>query len=261
MAWIYFQGSEASPLGSKDGLEQSPTVSKTDIAKVFFCPECQKVTFTELPSGTMSKHYEAKCCRASTSSLEVFHARTLVWQVLEKAWQESEVDFSSRLSGSQKKYVRLLCFSKTSQQLELEDFERSSEHLPKSGMTVDGRVFLPQALELPTKGKDGSYLPTITASSYGTQTNPNADPRPSLETMARKNLWPTPTVHGNYQNKKQGKSHLIGLATAVKETNTTGGQLSPMWVEWLMGYQTGHTELKPWAMEWFHNKSKKLSKS
>lgn len=82
---------------------------------------------------------------------------------------------------------------------------------------------------------------------------------------------PTPTIHGNYNRKGASKSSGDGLATFVKmwptplasdwkshspakqATNSRplrekigasdGGALNPEWVEWLMGWPIGHTEL------------------
>lgn len=99
--------------------------------------------------------------------------------------------------------------------------------------------------------------------------------------------WPTPTVCGNYNQKGMSKSSGDGLATAVKKrmfptatatahkgwsknhnraaTNDRidytiereayqagqAGQLNPVFVEWLMGWPVGWTELKPLAMDKF----------
>jgi hypothetical protein len=76
-------------------------------------------------------------------------------------------------------------------------------------------------------------------------------------------MWPTPTVahvvrrnHDEpiekYQQRvkdyeegrakgKPGKS--LGVAVRIKNDNQDGGTLNPNWVEWLMGYQIGHTDL------------------
>lgn len=291
MAWIYLVESVESDLPLMNTLQQSRIVKTTDTLKAFCCPGCNRVTLIELQSGMTSKLCERKCCHQSTLSLEVFPVKISVLQELVKAWVESEVVFSTRLSDLQKKLTRRLCSWKTFQQLELEDFEKSSEHLPKSGMTVDGLVFLPVALEPHISVKDGSYLPTPTAQSYGTNKGGAAGRtgkvRMSLETMARANFWPTPTVHGNYNRPGSSKKAGLGLATAVKlyptpaardwrdngkspaelarnsQTLATiaGGQLNPMWVEWLMGYPIAWTELNASVTQWFHSKSKRRLKN
>ncbi len=85
--------------------------------------------------------------------------------------------------------------------------------------------------------------------------------------------WPTPTVCGNYNRKGASASSGDGLATAVTKCATPtardwksgkaseetharnsrplseqiGGSLNPTWVEWLMGWPLGWTDLKPLA--------------
>lgn len=99
----------------------------------------------------------------------------------------------------------------------------------------------------------GLWFPTPTATNYGRNKSlgPNAQERMSLQTMARRNMWPTPTVHGNYNRKGASKTSGDGLATAVKLASPPedGGPLNPTWVEWLMGWPMGWTDLKPLAMD------------
>lgn len=70
--------------------------------------------------------------------------------------------------------------------------------------------------------------------------------------------WPTPTVNGNNNRKGASPKSGDGLATAVKsfsqpesdlqngeqQEENNSGQLNPTWVEWLMGYPLGWTELR-----------------
>lgn len=51
-------------------------------------------------------------------------------------------------------------------------------------------------------------------------------------------LFPTPTVNGNYNRKGASTTSGDGLATVV------GGKLNPTWVEWLMGFPLGWTDLE-----------------
>ena len=94
-------------------------------------------------------------------------------------------------------------------------------------------------------------------------------------TPPRMKAWPTPTVCGNYNRKGASPTSGDGLATAVlkcatptaspwrsgKASQSTmernsrplseqiGGSLNPTWVEWLMGWPLGWTDLKPLEMD------------
>lgn len=96
-------------------------------------------------------------------------------------------------------------------------------------MTVDGKLYQLKKSELRTFVKDGSYLPTPTANSYGTNKGGGAGrvgmERPSLQTMAK----------------------------------DRGGVLDPIFVEWVMGYPSGWTELKGLVIAWFRPKRGKRS--
>lgn len=78
------------------------------------------------------------------------------------------------------------------------------------------------------------------------------DKNPNLETVVARTMWPTPQASDNrdrgcmedpsiQRRIKIGKQ--IGLTTAVKETRSSGS-LNPQWVEWLMGYPEGWTDLE-----------------
>lgn len=288
MAWIYLVESAESVSHSSLGCELSLIVNKTDTLSPYYFQGNLKESCTELQSGMTCKRSLETCCRQLTLSLEVSLARTSASLIrMQKAWGESVQDFSSKLSDLQKKLVRRLCSSKTSQQLELEDFVRSSEHLPKSGMTVAGLVYLPQALERRISANDGSYWPTPTASTSGTngkskcpETGKWINGRPSLYMMAARNLWPTPLAsdavkmgHGNLSHaakfatpqardfRSGQKSRWVNPARSRNLNDQIGGQLNPTWVEWLMGYPLGHTELNALGIQWFQRKQEKRSKS
>ena len=102
---------------------------------------------------------------------------------------------------------------------------------------------------------------------------------PNLETIVGRRMWPTPTAHDAKDTgtaPSEGKRNTPNLAYQAKnwptprtkgmcggtgswellKKNTTieearamgagnGGKLNPMWVEWLMGWPLGWTDLKP----------------
>ena len=90
-------------------------------------------------------------------------------------------------------------------------------------------------------------------------------------------MWPTPTVCGNHNRKGASKTSGDGLATKVYATPTArdwrsgkasqatmdrnsrplseqiGGSLNPTWVEWLMGWPLGWSDLKPLETDKYRN--------
>ena len=259
MAWIYLAASAVSPLPYRHGFDPSPTVKTTHTRSRYFCPECQKGICQLHPFGTMcelSKWEYFLAASPSTSSMAASHARTLALQALESAWTASARGFSGKSKDLSKKYSHVMSFLKTCQRSGRVACQMFVEHLPPSGMIVAGRLYQPQKLELRTLEKDGScLLPTPSACSVGTNLGGAAGRvgkvRPSLQTMARKNLWPTATA----RDWKSGSMGTQGNSRPLSEQ--VGGQLNPTWVEWLMGYRAEWTVLKPWATLWFQSKREK----
>lgn len=106
--------------------------------------------------------------------------------------------------------------------------------------------------------RGGGYLPrlpTPTAMQYGYNTSPGpAGPRPSLGQMAKMGQWPkrlpTPTARDYKDGTAKSCQNvpingLLGRAVHQLQEPTTGGKLSPLWVEWLMGWPVGWTDLNP----------------
>jgi site-specific DNA-cytosine methylase len=82
------------------------------------------------------------------------------------------------------------------------------------------------------------HWPTPTA-HMSKETNAPSEHRRNTPTLTAQVNWPTPVADdtGHRKNKyAQG-----GTALSTK----AGGQLNPMWVEWLMGWPLGWTDLKP----------------
>ena len=61
-------------------------------------------------------------------------------------------------------------------------------------------------------------------------------------------MWPTPKASESgpdYAWATRKGSGADDLPTAVSRENPSGGQLNPTWVEWLMGFPPGWTDLEP----------------
>lgn len=172
---------------------------------------------------------------------------------------------------------------KTAQLCLLEDSELSSVTWPRSGMTVNGQCWELPMLERRTSvtGFGLWRTPTVGMINADRAKDPEYTARKEAKgqtiTLAdqvrHQRLWPTPTVCGNHNRKGASATSGDGLATAVKKfpTPTAGadclgawggsnaraqmkklvseselyGPLNPTWVEWLMGWPLGWTDLKP----------------
>ena len=105
-----------------------------------------------------------------------------------------------------------------------------------------------------TLGRAVKLWPTPTVST-GAQTKENPTPRQTGGTSlaGAVKLWPTPNASDNrdrgsmrdpaiQRRIKLGKQ--VGLSMAVKDgANQETGSLNPQWVEWLMGFPEGWTDL------------------
>lgn len=170
------------------------------------------------------------------SFLEGFHVRTLAQ--LEKA-QESMVrnqDFGGTWQELSVKYDLILCSWRTHHCLLEEDLQWSSVTLPKWGMTRNGVVFQHSTLERLTSETEFGSLQRI---------------------------WTTPSASdagrgGCITEKMTGTSLAQQVNTPSRiplfalQLDTATGPMNPEWVEWLMGWPIGWTELKPLEMDRFH---------
>jgi hypothetical protein len=131
--------------------------------------------------------------------------------------------------------------------------ESSSVTWPRSGMTVDGRCWELPTLERRISGT-GSGLsprfPTPLVGGTGPSTHGQISGQFRTQLAAAFAKWPTPTA----RDWKSGKA-----SDATMERNSRplseqiGGSLNPTWVEWLMGWPLGWTDLKPLATDKSHS--------
>jgi hypothetical protein len=153
------------------------------------------------------------------------------------------------------------------------DSTTSSPTWPRSGMTRNGRAYQRPPLVRLTSDGDSSWLHTPTAKAN--QSSPSMAKRDKgswfrdlwptprsrdykdtgantdWEQVARKGrlagavMWPTPKSSPSgpdYARVNREDSGGDDLATSV--ARETPGQLNPTWVEWLMGFPIGWTDLE-----------------
>lgn len=87
--------------------------------------------------------------------------------------------------------------------------------------------------------------PTATIGTKGGRVTPRKSREGGtlIEAVSQRSTWATPTVHGNYNRAGASAKSGDGLATQA------GGSLNPTWVEWLMGWPLGWTDLRPLATD------------
>jgi hypothetical protein len=142
------------------------------------------------------------------------------------------------------------------------------ETLPASGMTQNGTLYqLPQlvrhtvetgcslwptptAVTRPMEGNVRLYRAKIQAGEM-TETEANQMLGKSVrEPQGKLQRWPTPTASswGNEGSRnildKRIEDGTITPEDKRQMTSGNGGRLNPTWVEWLMGFPTGWTDLK-----------------
>ena len=184
--------------------------------------------------------------------LEDSRARTLAAPEAVSALMESAADCGERWRELSARFDLDTFSWKTAHCLFVEDLPSSSVTLPLSGTMRAGWCWeLPMSAPCTKEKECGWLLPTPitidTGSRFNRSKSPGAKLRPTIGAMARHNLWPTPTVKGNYNRKGVSKKSGDGLATMA------GGPLNPTWVEWLMGWPMGWTEYEPLGTDKFQS--------
>ena len=258
MSWHFLvEGAEVSSEAiCWDGNQFVPSSEKTTLG-AYCLPDNGTESCLGSPSGMTYVHL--KGCPGeggSMSSQADFLARIFPPLAKERASKESSPAFGPRWHELSVKFDPDTSSWKTHRCLFQEDLPWSSVTLPKWGLMHAGVCWERTTPALPTSGTGSGYsLPTPTASSGGTNksASPGAAVRPTLETMARRGMWPTPNVPngGRRVSKdaeirftgstptayKDGKKQQVGLEqavawwpTPVSTDGSHGGRVIPrMW--------------------------------
>jgi hypothetical protein len=163
----------------------------------------------------------------SISSVEDSHVRISAMPEPVLASRDPEVDYSTKQSESFAFWNRNTCCWKTYQLSLLEGLETYSGRWPRSGMMRSGTAY---------------PLPVLVRLTAGTGYS----------------SWPTPTARDYKDGTAKGcqnvpENGLLGRVVHSKdsENNVPNGSLNPTWVEWLMGFPEGWTDLSASEMPLF----------
>ncbi|EKO25398.1 hypothetical protein LEP1GSC104_3486 [Leptospira interrogans str. UI 12621] len=230
MSWHFSQALEGAFL-EESSLDGEPSVLSKSIL---------------IASPNLSKDRMTKFSQFSRSGMtfalltEQFGEELLTWfreDFLAKTFQSQVKESESKGSGQvfgKKCLESFAKFDHVTHSWKIPHFLPSVESIefsgtwPRWGMMLNGECWERTTPELLTSESGFGFLPTPVATNGSGNRSPGSSKfRPSLIEMARKNTWPS-------------KKSEDGLATAVN-----GGPLNPMWVEWLMGWPLGWTDLEP----------------
>jgi hypothetical protein len=167
-----------------------------------------------------------------TLYLADFHARTSAQQDTGQVLTESEAGCGEKWHASFTKYDPDTRLWKTHQCSLLGDLEPFLETWPQWGLMRDGECWEQRTLEQTIRGTESGLSQEI-------------------------EKFPTPTSH----NSKEGAYPAEYTRKAPSLATHAGGKLNPMWVEWLMGWLLGWTDLKPLEMDKSHSAPPQLGKS
>lgn len=194
-------------------------------------------------------------------------ARTSHQQAKEQASPAPAPASGLKCTESFAKYNHATHSWKTPQCSLLADLDEYSETWPKSGIMLHGACWeLPTAAP-PTAATESGFLrfgtPTATMRprSKRFQQGANRLPNPAevaeMELGKPHHMLPTPTCQdaANNGGKSQTERNTPPLNAVV------GGALNPVWVEWLMGWPLGWTDLKHSATARFRSWLRQHSKS
>lgn len=161
---------------------------------------------------------------------EDFLARTSPSPVAETDSTESGPDSGERWPASFARWDPDTSTWRTPQCSLLGGYTEFSETWPNSGLMRNGECWERPTLELTTSESEYGFLPTPVAIDTGSRFNQSASRgAATLGAMARFDLWPTPTVKGNYNRKGLSSKSGDGLATAVQKYPTPTATMHKGW--------------------------------
>ena len=216
MSWLYSRVLVEEYLGANclDG-EQSAPLSGNPIPQAFCAPD-KMMDFSRLSRFGMTYKplMETRGEELLMSYLAAFHVPTSAQLEKAQGLTESKAECGEKWQGLLAKFDQDLHLWRTVQCSLLEDLNESLQTLPQWGMTVGGELYL-----LPT------LVQTIDAKESGFT-----------------HVWGTPKAQDSrHALRDRGKGNLGEQVSGLHN----GGKLNPMWVEWLMGWPVGWTDLKP----------------
>lgn len=276
MSYIFSQALvAASSLGSCLDTEQSAQSSGSHTPK-----PCLWHDKTMEPSRlsrfgmTCKPLTEGRGAELLTSWRAGFRAKTSAWPETAQGLTESEAECGTTWPGSLARLDRATSSWETAQLSLLGDWDEFSQTWPRWGLMRNGECWERQTLAPLTSGSASGLWPTPTVCGNYNRKGASATSGDGLATAvatsltmsvldstdaptAKAKMYPTATATAykgwSPKHKRADTDDRLDY-TVERESFRPGQQTPPMrlnpdWVEWLMGWPIGHTDLKPLATD------------
>jgi hypothetical protein len=256
MSWLFSQALVEEYLGDtySDGELSAPLSGS--LTQLAYCAPDRMTKFSRLSRFGMTYKplTEDRGEELLTSYLADFHAKTSALQERGQESTESDPGCGHIWQELLARYDQDTSTWRTPQCSLLEDSIEFSGTWPRWGLMQDGVSYQQQTLVPHTKEiGSGSWPTPRSCSAMASTITPEsawAENRfPNLETVVGRRIWPTPTAH----NAKEGAYPAELTRNTPTLAAQAGGTLNPMWVEWLMGWPLGWTDLKPLETDKFRS--------
>jgi len=248
MSWLYSRALVEEFLGENfsDG-EQFAPLNGNPIQQAYCAPD-KMTNFSRLSRFGMTYKplKENLGEELLTLYLAGFHAKTLVQQEKAQELTDRDQECGEKWRASFTKYDPDSCLWRTHQCSLLGDLEPFLETWPQWGLMRDGECWEQRMLEQTIRGTESGLSPNGVDSFHTPNTiglDGGSNSRKALK--KRKESWPSPKSRDWKDGKTVGTSNRQSpdLGKVVGQSKTTGA-LNPTWVEWLMGWPLGWTDLK-----------------
>ena len=272
MSWLFSQALVEEYLvdTSLDGEQSAPL--NGNLTQQAYCAPDKMTVFSRLSRFGMT-YKPLTASRGEellTLYLAGFPAKTSAQRGGGLALMESAAGCGEKWRASFTKYSPDLRLWKTHQCSLLGDLEPFLETWPQWGLMRDGECWEQRTLAQTTRGTESGskqqMFPTpVKSEGHGSMAfkltdavqasmgkdMPKMQKNPQMWEKFKN--WPSPKTRDWKDGRTEGTSNRQSpdLGKVVGQSKTTGS-LNPTWVEWLMGWPLGWTDLKPLVMDKCH---------
>lgn len=219
---------------NSSGGEQCAPSSGNPTPLLFCASDRTTEFFLRSPCGMTLEHStEDHGAAWLTWFLEASRAKTFRLPEMAQDFPANDPDSGVKWQGLLARYDPASCSWKTPQCSLFADSEPSLETWPRWGSMRNGECWERMPLAQTKSANESGFWPT-----------PIHSPRDASCTMETAIKW-------DGVAKQDSLSFAVAREEKSEGRHMPHGQLNPPWVEWLMGWPTGWTDLKPLAMDKF----------